>query len=231
MQHVPTLPRSPSFANAVAMGLSCALSAADPAPWRANALHVLEPLAEEALHVSGILADDASGLYELLVDARTTAHDDDGARRVAHRWLLFLEAEVARAGSAEGRAAFDSHVLAASLAVGEPQRAVRRLSESERDLPDDYNAPARLALALKQMGRLDEAQAAANRALRKVYGPRKGRVLETLAEVLVAKGDVRGGRAALQQALAWMEQLPPEQRSPKILSRLNSKLNALPESP
>ena len=47
------------------------------------------------------------------------------------------------------------------------------LQASERDLPDDYNPPARLATAYKAMRRWDEALAASDRALAKAYGPRK----------------------------------------------------------
>ena len=51
------------------------------------------------------------------------------------------------------------------------------LEQSEKDFPNDYNPPARLALAYKAMKQYDEALAASDRALAKVYGPRKIAVL------------------------------------------------------
>ena len=43
------------------------------------------------------------------------------------------------------------------LELGQPERALPMLQASERDLPDDYNPPARLAVAYKAMKRWDEA--------------------------------------------------------------------------
>ena len=48
----------------------------------------------------------------------------------------------------------------------------------ERDSPDDYNGPARLGIAYLELGRYDDAAAACERALKKVYGPRRLRVWE-----------------------------------------------------
>ena len=110
-------------------------------------------------------ADDRSGLYVVLVDARKDAKDEAGARKTAGEWALFLDGEAARAKTPEARAVFDSHRLGAYIEMGEPQRAIPMLEASERDFPRDYNPPARLSAAYKAMKRWDEALAANDRAL------------------------------------------------------------------
>ena len=95
----------------------------------------------------------------------------------------------------EARAAYDPHRLEAAIALGDPQRAVPALEASERDLPGDYNGPARLGIAYLELGRYDDAlRRPRQRALKKVYGPRRLRVEETRATgALRKKGDVEGG--------------------------------------
>ena len=67
------------------------------------------------------------------------------------------------------------------------------LEASEKDLPEDYNPPARLANAYKAMKKWDEALAASDRAMAKVYGPRKLGVYSTRVDILSGKGDAAGG--------------------------------------
>src|SRR5438128_10809449 len=116
-------------------------------------------------HRVAMAADDRSGVYIALLDARKDARDSLGAHRVASAWASFLEGEAARARTADARAVFDSHRLAAYLELGQPQRAIPMLEASERDLPDDYNPPARLANAFRAMRRWRDGLAASDRAL------------------------------------------------------------------
>lgn len=220
---VPSLQRGPSFANAAAIGLGCAEELKGDSG-RA-VVGKLAPLAEEAVALPGLLADDRSGLYEELVQL----HDDDAAakKRWAGRWLAFLEGEAARATSPEQRAAFDSHRVAAAIALGEPLRAEAALKASERDLPADYNAPARLAIVYAEAHRYDDALAAIDRALGKVYGPRALRLYDQKVDYQLKKGDRAGARATLEKAVATAKALPPQtpgraQRIDRLQQRLES---------
>src|ERR1051325_8873709 len=76
------------------------------------------------------------------------------------------------------------------------------LEQSERDFPDDYNAPSRLALAYRQMKKYDEALAASDRALKLVYGPRKLYVLRARADIYEAKGDKEAAKKTISEAAA-----------------------------
>jgi len=223
----PRLPRGPSFANVAGTGLSCATSAPPDAAWRAPAVAALEPLAREALALPSLLADDRSGLFEALAEAQEARGDEAGARAIAERWWSFLAEEGRRAPSAEARAALDSSRVNAALTLGDPARALPALKASERALPDDYNPLARQALLLREIGRLSEARAAADRALAKAYGPRKLKIYQLAASILEKQGDRAALDAVLGEAIAYAERLPAAQRDERVLSALRTRRAAL----
>jgi thioredoxin-like negative regulator of GroEL len=223
----PSLARGPSFVNAVVLSLTCATSMDEASTARAQAISTLEPLAEEAVTLGGILADDRSGIYELLVELRTERKDDDAAKAMALQWLGFLEGEAARAATPAARAAFDPHRVNAAMAAKEPLRAEAPLLQSEKDLPDDYNPPARLALIYREAGRLDDAMAAIDRAFSRAYGPRKLRLYEIKASILAKKGDVAAQRTTLEEAAAYGKALPAPQRPERTVAWFESEAKKL----
>lgn len=225
LAELPRLPRSTSWANVASVGLYCALQAPASDAWRAQAVSPLEARAREALAID-MAADDRSGLYENLASAREAAGDEAGVRAVAAEWLAFLEAEAARAPTPQARAIFDTHRMTAALLLGAPERVVPALEQSARDLPDDYNGPARLAVVLLRMGRLDDALAANGRALALVYGPRKVRVLNDRGDILRARGDEADARAAYEAAQALGAKLPASQLPRRELERSAAALRA-----
>lgn len=221
----PSMPRGPSFASVVETGLECAGRLDGEA--RTRAVAMLAPLCEEAVKFPGLLADDRSALFATLVDLRRAAGDRAGQTATAARWLAFLEGEAARASGAEQRAAFDPHRVEAALALGEPLRAEAALRQSERDLPADYNPPARLAVIYTAAARYDAALAAIDRALGKVYGPRTIRLEELKADIQLKQGNRAGARKTLQKALRQASALPPEQRRAQNVAQLEKELDAL----
>jgi len=226
-RETPALERGPAFAAASAAGLGCAVDAPESAAWRGAALKELEPLVVESLGLDNVLADDRSSAYEMLVDLRDARGDKAGAKEMAERWITFLEKQAAAAKSVEARAAFDSHRVAAAVALGDPARSVPGLLASERDLPDDYNPPARLAILYREMGRYDEALAACQRALDKAYGARKLRIFDTRADIYAKRGDPAAARRTLEEALAYADSLPKPQQPQKYLDQLRKKLAAI----
>ncbi len=219
---------TPSAANVVSYGLDAALALRDTGQMLSvMAVARFEARARRLLADSSLAlaADDRSGLYISLMEARRQVGDGAGAHAVATEWAAFLEAAAARAKTPEQRAVFDPHRLSAYLELDEPERAVPMLLASERDLPNDYNPSARLATAYKAMKQWDEALAASDRALAKAYGPRKLGIYSTRLEILIGKGDVAGARTALAEALAYADSLPAEQRSESTLTALRKKLD------
>ena len=223
-QEAPGLPRGPSFANVAAIGLDCADQAPKGAAWKADAQKVLEPLVEEALSLPDVLADDRSSLYGTLAGRAEDRGDEAAAKSWAERWLTFLEKEAGAAATPEARAAFDSHRVAAAMMLKTPQRVLPALQQSEKDLPDDYNPPARQALIYREMQKYDEAIDASRRALAKAYGPRKLRIYDVLADIQTKKGDGAGAKATLEEALQFAETLPESRRPRRMVEDMRKKL-------
>jgi tetratricopeptide (TPR) repeat protein len=222
----PGMERGPSFANVAVIGLDCADQAPKDAAWKAGAQKALEPLVEEALALSSVLADDRSSLYGMLAGRAEERGDEAAAKAWAERWLTFLEKEAAAAATPEARAAFDSHRVAAAMMLKTPERALAAVQQSEKDLPHDYNPPARQALLYREMQRYDEAIDASRRALARAYGPRKLRIYDVLADVQTRKGDAAGARTTLEEALAFADSLPETRRPRQMVEAMRKKLTA-----
>jgi tetratricopeptide (TPR) repeat protein len=228
----PRLRNTPSAVGVAASGLGCAVELPPDYPDRGKIVGDFERdvqavMADPKRNMSG---DDRSGLYQTLIAAREDAKDDAGRARLTREWSNFLDGEAARAKSTEQRASFDSHRLSAYLALKEPQRAIPMLEQSERDLPEDYNPPARQAIAYKEMGEWDKALAASDRALARAYGPRRLGILRTRSEIFDGKGDKQAARTTLAQAIREGEALPEGQKIPGMVAALKKKLDA-PETP
>jgi len=225
----PRLSRSSSAGNVAASGLEAALEIPAATPGRDALVERLERDCRSVVSDRSIpmAADDRSAVYIALLDRRSDVPDSAGARQVASEWATFLEGEAARAPTPDARAVFDSHRLSAYLALGEPERAIPMLNASERDLPDDYNPPARLAVAYRALRRWPEALAASDRALKKAYGPRSLGMLQVRSDIYLGLADTVSARRTLDDAVHTAEGFPEGQRSPNAIAALRKKREAL----
>ncbi|PZR12248.1 MAG: thiol reductase thioredoxin [Archangium gephyra] len=213
---------------ALTWGLSCAIELPE-GKTRTQQLDLLVSQSLKAVELPGVLPDDTSGLYEVLVQERSAAKDSEGAKVLATKWLQFLDAEAAKAKSPGERAVFDAHRVLAALESGQAAKMVEPLKLSEKELPRDYNPPARLALVYRELGQLDDALAATDRALSKCKeGPRKLRIYETRASILAKKGDEKGRVKVLNEALTYAKKLPKSQVSAKRIAMLEAQLKPAP---
>jgi|SRR5215212_7171914 len=221
----PRLKGTVSAASVAATGLSCATSIEGKSPL-ADTLekYTREVFDDPKIVLSG---DDRSGLYMALIDAREFAKDDAGALALKQQWSAFLERVAAEAKTPEQRAVYDSHRLSAYLDLGTPEKAIPMLEQSQRDFPTDYNPPARLALAYRAMKEYDKALAANERALVKVYGPRKLVVLSSRADIFMDKGDKEAARATIAMAIEYAKSLPEGQRSERRIASLQKRLESI----
>jgi tetratricopeptide (TPR) repeat protein len=222
-----------SGANVVSMGLGCALDIDAKNPARADLVKVLEADTRQAFDDAKVRSkmsgDDISGLYDALISARVDAKDDAEAKMLRGQWAAFLEREAAEAKTPEQRAVYDSHRVSAYLALNTPETAIPMLEQSEKDFPNDYNPPARLALAYKAMGRFDDALAASAIALKKAYGPRKIGIYRTRADIFTAKGDKAGARTTIEEAIAYAKALPEAEGTTHTIAALEKKLTEMPQ--
>jgi tetratricopeptide (TPR) repeat protein len=225
----PRLRATSSAANVAASGLSCALELPAEDPSRAELVKSLAAASREIIAAprKDLAADDVSAVYETLASEREDAKDEEGKKKVLQERAKFLEAAAERGKTPDARAVFDSHRLGTYLELGEPERAISMLQASERGLPNDYNPPARLAVAYRAMKKYDEALAASDRALAKAYGPRKLGILQTRADIYKGMGDAAAARKTLEEAVALAESLPEGQRSDRTIAALKKKLESL----
>ena len=227
---LPRLGGTPSALIVGTGGLDSAVQLPKDAPDRAEALAELEAGLTRAIADPKLVAaaDDRSGAYLSLLGARKGADDATAARRVATEWAAFLEGEAAKAKSPDERAVFDAHRLSAYLELGEPQKAIPMLEQSQRDLPEDYNPPSRLARAYAAMKDWDQALAASSSAASLATGRAKLRVLTGRAQLFKGKGDVVGARRTYDEAIAFGESLPEAERPAKQLEQLRKQRDELP---
>jgi tetratricopeptide (TPR) repeat protein len=225
----PAVRRTSSAANVAGSGLECAIQLPNTDPRRAALVDSLdratrETLADSTVEMSG---DDRSGLYIALLDAHPAESDSVEHLRIAILWAEGLERDAAKARTPDERAVYDSHRLSAYLEIGHPERAVPMLEASEKALPNDYNPPARLAIAYRAMRRWDDALAASDRALAKAYGPRKLLLMQNRADIYVGRGDREAARHTLEEALTTAQAMPEGQRSRATIAAIRKKLDAM----
>jgi tetratricopeptide (TPR) repeat protein len=230
------LPRVGSTPSAIVVsvgGLDSALGLPKDDPGRAAAISEMEAAVRRALADPAVraAADDRSGAYLSLVQARKQAKDPEGAKQVAAELAAFLEGEAAKARTPDERAVFDSHRMTAYLELGEPERAVAMLQATAKDLPGDYNAPNRLARAYAAMKQWDEALAASQKAASLATGRARLRVLSLRVALLQEKGDKAGAIAACDEALAYVQSLPEAERPAKQIESLLKQRSRLAGAP
>jgi hypothetical protein len=137
-----------------------------------------------------------------------------------------LEAAAATAPDTTTAATFDAHRTDSYLYLGEPAKAEAMLTAREKEMPNDYNPPARLARVLLEEKRAPEAEAAVNRALALMpQGPRKVGILGLKARILEAQGKDKA--PVLREQLALMNSLPATQRNPETEQKIEAELKAL----
>jgi thiol-disulfide isomerase/thioredoxin len=224
----PRFATRPDQLFAATSGLGCALELASGPAKKALLTSLVDQTKALIAVPDGLMADDVSSAYEVLVDERAEAKDQGGAIALGKAWLEFLDVVAAHAKTPAARAAFDAHRVLAAITAKQPEHLIAPLMLSEKEFPLDYNPPARLALLYQEQGKLDEALTAITRALGKCEGPRKLRLFSIQAGVLEKKGDAAGQKKAIASALAYAKTLPAVQQPARQVAALEETLKTLP---
>jgi tetratricopeptide (TPR) repeat protein len=224
----PRLKGTPSAANVAGSGLDCALGMKEGDARKAELVAALAANAREVVAgpKTGLAADDVSSVFSSLADEREAAKDEAGAKRFLEDWAGYLEGEAAKAKTPVERTVFDAHRTSVCVALGQPERVVPALQQSEKDFPEDYNPPQRLAIAYGAMEKYGEALAASDRAMSRAYGPRKLVVYRTRVDILTRSGDAPAAKKTLAEMLAYAEGLPKEQVSDRTIAGIRKQLEA-----
>jgi hypothetical protein len=210
-------------------GLSCALRLVDAQKGRPDLVEPLKKAVHDELQKPhpDLFDGDRADMYFALIGERRRAHDEAGTRALRDEVAATLEKQAAAAPTPEKRAAYDFYRLHVYFDLGQPERAISMLEQSERDFPNDYLPPEQLASAFQKMHRYDEALAASDRALARVYGPQKAEILFRRAEIYEAKGDKSAAQQLLREAIAFCEALPPGQRDDGIIAMIKRRLEKM----
>ena len=171
--------------------------------------------------------DDRSDAMANLRDTLDTLGDKAEARKVAEDQRKLLDDAAAKAPDAMAAMTYNWPRAEVYVYLGKPLELVPALEKSAKDLPDQYDPPARLGWIYLKAGKLDLAAKWTDEALHLVYGPRRGRLLTQRAEIAAAAKDTKAARDYLQQAIDLYDGLPPGQAAPEALAAVKAQLAAL----
>lgn len=169
-------------------------------------------------------SDAMANLRETLVALGRKAE----ARAVAERQRALLDDAAAKATSPMAAMTYNWPRAEVYAFLERPLELVPALEKSARDLPAEYDPPARLGWIYWKGKKLDEAARWTDAALRLVYGPRKVRVLTQRAEIAAQAGDRAAERAARAEIVKTLEALPPGQTTPEAIEKAKQTLAGLP---
>ncbi|WP_408891298.1 thioredoxin family protein [Myxococcus faecalis] len=229
VKEVPSLDEA-RRAGAASTAYACARYADEPKPWAAPAMKALEVYFEKAFEQ--LRERDAKGqawLYGSMADLLEERGDKEGARKLSEEYYAKVLAYRAEETTARGRAAWDPPLYSAAESSGHLADTLALFVQTERELPDDFSASARVAANLRELGRYDEALAATDRALKRAQGGRRLAVWLSRARTLERAGRKDEAREDLETALAEAERLPRMQRefSQYAVDAVKAALSAL----
>ncbi|HUJ27741.1 MAG TPA: thioredoxin family protein [Myxococcales bacterium] len=174
---------------------------------------------------AALAADDRSDALANLSEMYDATSRHEKAAAAMRERAAVLEKAAAAAPDATMASTFDAHRTETYLYLKEPQKAEQLLAEREKQMPGDYNPPARLARVYFEEKKLPEAEAAVGRALDEMpKSQRRVGILELKRKILAAEGKPTAG--VLREQLDTLRTLPSTQRKPKQEAELEQKLAA-----
>lgn len=163
--------------------------------------------------------DDRS---DALANLRSTLDDldkDDEAKEVAEQQRVLLDEAAAKAPDATAASTYNWPRAEVYVYLKKPLDLVPALEKSVKDLPTDYDPPARLGWVLWKAGKLAEAAKATEASIKLAYGPRKVRVLNQRADIAKEQGDKAVEKQYRQAIVTHLKSLPPTQTSPEAIAK------------
>jgi hypothetical protein len=170
-----------------------------------------------------LAADDRSDALANLAELLDMSHRHDEAVAAMKQRAEVLEKAAAAAPDATTASTFDPHRTDTYLYLKTPEKAEQLLAQREKEMPADYNPPARLARVYLTEKKLPEAEAAVDRALKLMTrGQRRIGILALKAKILEAQG--KSSAAVVREELEVMRELPKTQRNADAEKKLDEQL-------
>ncbi|CAN5332681.1 hypothetical protein BH11PSE14_BH11PSE14_19400 [soil metagenome] len=169
-------------------------------------------------------ADDRADAWNII--SATLADDGDaaGARKAQEQRLAVLEAAVKGIEDPLLAQTFDYARAQSYVALDRGDEAVAMLEAREKELPDSYEPPSRLASALAKMNRLPASLVAYDRAIAKSYGPRQLLFMHQKSDVQGRMGDSKGQVETLRKEVAGFQALTGGHANPEGLADAKKRL-------
>jgi thiol-disulfide isomerase/thioredoxin len=171
--------------------------------------------------------DDRAEALGYLRDALEGTGKVDEAKQVAEQSRKMIDDAYAAATTPVGKMTYIWPRAEVYAWLERPLELVADYEALSKQLPKEYDPPARLGWLYLKGGKLDEAAKWTEHALGLVYGPRKARVLAQRAEIAKAAGDVATERSYREQVVKQWESLPAGQQNPDSLAAAKQALAAL----
>jgi tetratricopeptide (TPR) repeat protein len=168
--------------------------------------------------------DDRGDALRIVWAAEEALGNRAGAVEAARERLGVLDAAARRAPDPAVASTFDGARLETLVFLERAREAAVFLAERERQLPDDYNPPHRLAIAYLALGEGENALAAIDRAIQKAWGARKARMLDKRADILEKLDRHAEVTATLEAELAHLRGLPAGQKKPALEKAVEERL-------
>jgi thiol-disulfide isomerase/thioredoxin len=169
-------------------------------------------------------ADDRADAWNILSGALSDDGDEAGAKQAQEQRLAVLEKAAAGIEDPLLAQTFDYQRAQAYVMLKRGDEAVKMLEAREKELPNSYEPPARLASALSKMDKLPEALVAVDRAIAKSYGPRQLLYVKQKADIQGRMGDHKAQVETLKQEVAGYEALAKGHARPEALEDARKRL-------
>ena len=171
--------------------------------------------------------DDRS---DALANLRSTLDEldrKDEAKAVAEKQRALLDEAAAKAPDATAASTYNWPRAEVYVYLKKPLDLVPALQKSVKDLPTDYDPPARLGWVLWKAGKLDEAAKSTEAAIKLAYGPRKVRVLNQRADIAKEQGDKAAEKQYRQAIVTHLKSMPATQTSPEAIAKAEQAVRDL----
>lgn len=223
---------SASASDFSGQALSCARGQTDATAskrLRDSVIGRLTPLVDDPQ--APLSADDRSDAMMILREALDAVERKDDARQVAERQRALLDAAATAATDPRVAMTYNWPRAEVYAYLGIHRDLVPALTKSIEALPKEYDPPYRLAWLLWKADDTTAAIPWAERAIGLAYGPRKARAQTMLADIMKARADVEGERAARASVVATLEGLPAAAQQPEAIAKAKADLAAVGAAP
>jgi thioredoxin-like negative regulator of GroEL len=175
--------------------------------------------------------DDRSDAMASVRETLDALGKDDDAHAVAEGQRLLLDEAMAQAPTPMARMTHIWPRAEVYVYLGRPLDLVADYQKLAKELPQEYDVPARLGWLYLKADKLAEAATWTDKAIALAYGPRKARVLAQRADIAQKQGDKAAERRYREDIVKLWESLPPAQQNPEALAKAKQTLVDIDKPP